>query len=380
MKLKKINFIQGMIWGGILTLGWYFRTFNISLARSWLDELDAMKMVRNFSPLESVRIYGQPWLHYALIWLVQKLGDGLNWTTSQIDLFDRYLSVFLSMGAIGGGYYLGKWVFKKIEYAFLVAWIVACMQLQVYYAQEIRMYALWGSLAIWSWALWWKNLNEINKRSVVALTIVNAAMLLTHSLSVIFLVSQIAVAVFYTAIKKKRLSLVIAVNLVLLFVFGLTFVPAVYKYGANYTDREFNWRRIFKPIVDVTEFWPQVRLFRRLSGIEFSKLLGVLSIACLGISAVVKKTRAIGGGILIAFLVSIGSLHVMLALGLLHLFATRYLIFLSGMYALLWPSVVYWFEEKRVVKNVLIVGVSLMYLAMMILYLRENPIHYDLMP
>lgn len=370
----KEKFFIGIGLGLIMILGLWFRVFNLDKAKSWQDEIDAIKMVETHSPLDSFLLYGQPPLHYASLWAIDRLGNVFSFDVISVE---RYLSVVLSFMGIVAAFWLGKEVFKEDKYGLVVALVVACMQLQIYYAQEIRMYAMWSLWAILSWAAFWRLIR--GKNGTYLLILFNFLALATHTLSVIFLLSQLGVALWLWFGEKKKINRIVIVDLLLLLVFGLL-IPTIVSYGEDYTNRGMEWGAILKPFPYVTDFWDQVRLFRRLSGIEYSKILGLLSVFVWGFQIVKRKTRAVGVSILLVFLISMGSLHVMLALGVLHLFATRYLIYLSGMYALLWPNVARVYKENRVLENIILGAVIVMYLGMSLNYVMTNPIHFDQMP
>lgn len=359
----------------IISYGLMLRTVNIGLARSWLDELDAIKYAQIHSGWESMKHWGQPPLHYVMLNELSFGGETLM----------RWSSVILSVLTIIPAFFLGKIIFKRNRYGMLVAFIMASNQLLIYYSQEIRMYSLETLLSVISWWLFFRQLENKGLSNLFWLTCVNFLLINTHTLAMVMMVLQIGWLIFWrpkSSIHHKVFRVESLAYVLLFLFFASVYLPTLISYDKTITKAAVSWLELLHPFDPHTQFWPLVRLWRHLSGVEYGKVeLVVFGFVFLW-SGLVGKVRWISWLIFVAYATSMATIHVSLTFKVLHLFATRYLIFLTPVFALALPSVCInvrkkWGRKKEVVSILIVV---IFFLRMSLEYLLTNPTHYDDMP
>lgn len=103
----------------------------------------------------------------------------------------RFLAAFFSIIGVPLIYWAGRLIFNR-RVGLLAALLLALNPLQVWFAQEARMYSLLSVLAIISMALFWQALQTGRRRYWVALAIVNSIIFGVHYFGFLIPVSQLA--------------------------------------------------------------------------------------------------------------------------------------------------------------------------------------------
>ena len=374
----------------IVFYGLMLRAQNFTKSRSWQDERDASHYATSQSGWESMKDWGQPPLHYVTMhWL-----DSIpNYTGLTNDKLFRWYSVVASTLAIIPAFYLGRLVLGKPLYGLLVAFISASMQLQIYYGQEIRMYALLTLFASISWLAYFTA--RQNKNHLTFLAVANSLAIMTHTLAVVMILYQ-AFVWLISGLKRilcgnrsranlQRLAAEIGFICLPLVVFVLMYGSTLANYQASIVKPHWDIREIITPIPAHTGFWAQVRLLRHLSGIEVGKIEFVL-VAIMTVLAAIKTKRSRLPLIFGSYIFSMLLVQYSLATGRLHLFATRYLIYLTPVFSLLIletvSELVKTDNRKRLApaEALMLLGIIAIYAKQTLQYVLSNPIHYASMP
>lgn len=179
-------------WGcltAVMALGAALRFYGLADESAWCDEALTLRHL----PAESLRCYLRDafaedprlslWPLYYIVqygWS-QVAGNGLTGM--------RLLPVFLGLGSIILVYILGRSMYGGAG-GLWAAWAFAVSLVQIYYAQEMRFYALLNLLALASMAALWRAQHG-NARPAWALhLLLNALILWTHGFSPLFFAAQ----------------------------------------------------------------------------------------------------------------------------------------------------------------------------------------------
>ena len=196
---------KGDMWGywvlGVVAVGTALRFFRLGAKSLWVDEgysvvvtrLGWGVLVKGVFELEN---------HPPLYFLALKLWNMAGYPES--DGYVRGLSAIVSVAIVWGVYKLGRLVFGKWE-GLVGAGLAGISAYQIYFAQEARLYALVGALAVWSTYFLFRGLREEGRpRDWVAYCVLGAAALWTFYYSVFLVAAQGAAAVTYLVVKGRE--------------------------------------------------------------------------------------------------------------------------------------------------------------------------------
>ncbi|MFN8472832.1 MAG: glycosyltransferase family 39 protein [Anaerolineae bacterium] len=155
-----------------LLVGFALRVYLLDGQDLWGDEAFTLSVIRlPFAQVLSTSIDTHPPFYYALLHPWGQLG---------LNVFSlRFLSVVLSMPMLPLAYLAGAWLFDR-RAGVLAAWLMALAPLQVYYAQELRMYSAAAMLALASTVLLIALIRGRGARWWVAYAVVTLAGMYTH--------------------------------------------------------------------------------------------------------------------------------------------------------------------------------------------------------
>ena len=117
----------------------------------------------------------------------------------------RFLAALFSIVAIPLIFWAGRLIFDR-RVALLAALLLALNPLQVWFAQEARMYSLLSALAIFSMAVFWQAMRTGRARYWIALTVVNSIIFGLHYFGFLIPISQLAfiIATFRQSHRRLR--------------------------------------------------------------------------------------------------------------------------------------------------------------------------------
>ncbi|HEX2906440.1 MAG TPA: glycosyltransferase family 39 protein, partial [Phototrophicaceae bacterium] len=200
----------------VCLLGWFMFVHHLRYESMWTDEWFSWQYSQ-MGPLELTRSTAQdvhPPLYYTLLWLWTSLSG------SQDLLVMRLTAAFPALLAVAVGYRLGCDWFKSRWAGLGAAVFLATSGILIYYARELRMYALVVLLAAASWWYLWRWLHRGGRTAALGYLALVALMLYTYYFSGFMVVTQLVyVAFFY---RRRWFGLVR-----LLVVSGLIFLPWV---------------------------------------------------------------------------------------------------------------------------------------------------------
>ena len=187
---------------GVFAVAAGLRFFRIGEKGLWVDEGYSAVVTR--LPLGQLvegvfRLENHPPLYFVLlkVWSVRGLLSGS-------DAYLRGFSAFASLAIVWGVYKLGRLVFGKWE-GLVAAGLVAVSAYQVYFAQEVRLYAVVGALGVWATYFMVKGLREEGRvRDWVVYCVLSATALWTFYYAVCLVAAQGAVALLYLAARRRE--------------------------------------------------------------------------------------------------------------------------------------------------------------------------------
>ncbi|MFN8497593.1 MAG: glycosyltransferase family 39 protein [Anaerolineae bacterium] len=170
-----------------LLVGFALRLFLLDGQDLWGDEAFTLSVIRlPFAQVLSTSIDTHPPFYYALLHPWGQLG---------LNVFSlRFLSVVLSLPMLPLAYLAGAWLFDR-RAGVIGAWLMAFAPLQVYYAQELRMYAAAAMLSLASTVLLIALIRGRSARWWVGYAVVTLLGMYTHY-EVFYILPAQAVAAF----------------------------------------------------------------------------------------------------------------------------------------------------------------------------------------
>lgn len=156
--------------GAATALGAALRFHDLGRWSLWFDEAITLLGGLDLGSLATPNDVTQP-LWVALVALLRRLAD--------TDAFLRALPALLGVLIIPAAWRLARRLYGPAAGAW-AAFLVALAPFHVYYAQELRTYALWGLLALLSWDVLLSALERGGKGRWIALGALNAAALYAH--------------------------------------------------------------------------------------------------------------------------------------------------------------------------------------------------------
>jgi mannosyltransferase len=201
--------------GAITLLGAALRLYQIGTQSLWFDELLSVTISRlNLASVITSPASIDPPLYYILLHFWLNLGHD--------DSIVRLLSALPEIMAIPAMYALGRKLINA-QVALVAAFIFALAPLQVFYAQEARMYAiliLFSILSIWTYV---RAVESNQKRDWALWVLTSALALYTHTFAVLLLFALDLDALVHWRMSKRPLQPVVVSNIAM----GLLLVPSV---------------------------------------------------------------------------------------------------------------------------------------------------------
>ena len=127
-------------------------------------------------------------VHPPLFYMIHKVALGL-WGISEFG--QRFLVAGFSILSVALAYRAGA-IFFSVRVGLLSALLLAINPLHIWFAQEARMYSLFGALSILSMLLFWQALHSLGRRYWVALALVNATIFSLHYFGFLIPIVQFA--------------------------------------------------------------------------------------------------------------------------------------------------------------------------------------------
>src|SRR3972149_6318486 len=160
---------------GAVLLGFLFRTVNLGAQSIWYDEAFSLLLAR-YGYGEIVARTARDTMPPLYYWLLHLWGTG-----SPVDFSPRFLSVMAGTLSVALVYAVGKLLVDARTGA-VAALFAAVAPFQVFYGQEVRMYALlglWALLAVYGFLLGWQ---RGSRRGWTLYALATALAVYTHAL------------------------------------------------------------------------------------------------------------------------------------------------------------------------------------------------------
>ena len=238
------------------------------------------------------------------------------------DLVLRLTSVIPSILAIPVMYLIGKEYSKKAGY--FCAIITAVLPFLVYYAQEVRFYSLVFLFASLTLLFAIRTINAPdNKKNIILFGISAILLILTHHLSIIYLLF-ISIYIYYKrGIELKYLLTTVCLTAICILPIGISILkqlPSSQWWGSfSYTNLMFLFSDFFSPILSNNINAPNVFYYSK--DILFLILITLTTlIAILGICKVINKAK----GFTAVFVLTVAVMCILAITGKV-MFITKYL-------------------------------------------------------
>ena len=374
----------------ILITGWYLRSANIQQARSWPDEMDTIRLVEYERIENAITDHGQPLLYYYILSKIKNLINGLGAVSTHEEVY-RYFSIVASWLTIILSYFLGKLIFKSNKYGLLLALVVSGNYLQLYYAQEIRMYSLLTLMSFLSLIFYWKIVEAKGKTKWKALLLVNLILVNVHTLGLLLIAIELINLLLIKLIKRKKILIEELVSLLTpLAFFMIAYGRLIGGPGSN-SPISLSLTKLLTPIDAATDLWTQVRLFRHLTGIETGRLAAIFTVFLLLMGLLKKQSRKMAILVMFSYGLMVTAIQFLISTGMLEYFATRHFIFMTPISTLIPVLIPYSFSGKKTklhkpfnriftTENVLYFLVIMYFLKLAVEYVIQSPVHYDQIP
>ncbi|MFC6838522.1 glycosyltransferase family 39 protein [Halomarina ordinaria] len=164
----------------VVLVGAAVRLYGLGSESMWTDELITLEFILANGPLELLWVIplNQPHLP---VYYVLLDGWAALFGTSPVAL--RSLSVLFGIATIPLFYVVGRQLFSDLA-GLVAAFIYALAQVQVFHAQEVRMYTLFAFLALASLSLLVRYLRTESRETAVAYVVVTVLLIYTHPFGV----------------------------------------------------------------------------------------------------------------------------------------------------------------------------------------------------
>ena len=215
MKTKKTSELWWVV--GLTAVSFILRWLYLGQQSLWLDELFSVFLVRKswWGVIAGTAQDILPPLYYLLLKVMMLFG--------QNEVAARALSVIASVLTTPVLYQLSKRLFDQ-EVALVVTAVFAINPFNILYAQEARMYTLFGLFSLLS-ALWfWNAWHGGKRRAWILFTITTILSFYTHSLAFLNLLALTAFALTQSANWQKNWRPWLIAHIVI----GVSFLPWVW--------------------------------------------------------------------------------------------------------------------------------------------------------
>ena len=239
------------------------------------------------------------------------------------DLVLRLTSVVPSILAIPVMYLIGKEYSKKTGY--FCAVITAILPFLVYYAQEVRFYSLVFLFASLSLLFTIKTIKaHDDKKNIILFGIFAILLILTHHLSIIYLLFISIYICYKRGINLKYFLITIFLTAICIIPIGISILkqlPSSQWWGNfSYTNLMFMFSDFFSPVLTNNINAPKVFYYDR--DIIFSILITLPTlIAIIGICKAAQKAK----GFISVFVLTVTAMGILAATGTV-MFITKYMI------------------------------------------------------
>lgn len=201
---------------GLTAVAFALRWLYIGQQSLWLDELFSAFLVRKswWGIIQGTAQDILPPLYYLLLKGMMQLGN--NETAA------RALSAVASAASVPVFYYLGKRLFDR-PFALVASVLLVVNPFHILYAQEARMYTLFGLFSLLSAYCFWQAWQDGERKSWGLFAVVTIASFYTHSLAFLNLLALVVFALTQSATLKQRWRPWLVAHLII----GAAFLPWV---------------------------------------------------------------------------------------------------------------------------------------------------------
>ncbi|HZD58479.1 MAG TPA: glycosyltransferase family 39 protein [Anaerolineales bacterium] len=186
--------LQERILAALVITGAVLRLFMLAHKSIWLDEAFSITISQRpwIEVLRmAVRTDTHPPLYYLLLKAWLALGDGEAWV--------RFLSVIFSLASIPMAYKVTSALYEDDQAGLIAAAILAFSPFQVWYAQEVRMYAMLTFFVLASGYFFIRALRDDERRDWIGFVLTTALALYTDNGAIWFVAT---IGLFYLAYRK----------------------------------------------------------------------------------------------------------------------------------------------------------------------------------
>ena len=234
MKLKiSLNEFLALI--SLVIIGGWLRLYKLGITSLWKDEI--FSLIRSEKPLISILCERLPSgmrapLHHIFIHLALFLGKN--------EFVVRLPSVLFGIFSIVLIYKLGRVIFNSKKIGLISAFLLTISPLHLEYSREARYYSFVVFFSSLSLLFFYKIILERRKIWIVLFALVALLNLITHPITLLFLVIEVMFLVVWVAKKRqvfKKLSqfrikknLHVGILLILIFVLGAALIEGFNKF------------------------------------------------------------------------------------------------------------------------------------------------------
>lgn len=221
----------------IILFGGYLRFHNIDKFSLWFDEsavvTDERSIKKVFGSFLKMEDDVYTFAYYSIIYFWKHLIG-----YSEIKL--RMLSAITSIASILAIFYLGKSLFNK-KVGLFSSFLLAVSPLNIYYAQEVRMYSLLSLMTIMAVYLLKKFLENEKYIFLIGYVILNTVSIYIHYAAILILFGEIFFFLFYLRKYKHLVKKWLICHLIILLILAPFFIGILVRLRFMFCKERIYW-------------------------------------------------------------------------------------------------------------------------------------------
>ncbi len=186
--------------GMIFLVAFILRVYNIEFSRLWIDELYCFDIANKSNVFEVLKTVFSSDLHAPLFFVILHYWIKIFSSSDKILLM---LPVAASAVSVPAGFFICKKLFNK-KAGIIFAVLMGFSALEIFYAQELKFYAILPLLSILSFLFFSKITDKFNIKDSVLLGFINFIIIYTFNIGIIFVAMQFITGLIFILYKNKR--------------------------------------------------------------------------------------------------------------------------------------------------------------------------------
>ena len=184
----------------IFIAAFVLRIYNIEYSRLWIDELYCFDIANKSGVVEILKTVLSSDLHAPVFFIILHYWIKIFSASDKMMLM---LTVLASWGSVIAGYFAGAKLFNK-KTGVIFSILMAFSAIEIFYAQELKFYALLPLFSVISFYFFSKITDEFCSKDAMLLALINFLIIYTFNIGIVFVALQFAIGLVFLLYKNKR--------------------------------------------------------------------------------------------------------------------------------------------------------------------------------